>query len=250
MTPIFSVSVRYVCRPIQSPTVRGAALASVPPTTRQESIGRTLTTPSLVPTDRAERPRTPAESDFARGLGAVATGLGSAAGTLFVGLAMALSVPFFPDTLSIYAFAVLEGGERRRLDLGAADGRPFLNSCVVGLTADASDRTDTESKEQFGTVAYVIETLRGLSSFDGIDVTVTAVGADGERRDLYDGAAALVLVGGTPIDDRAQVEADGGAVDAGTASGVYLSVWFDDVIAAHLVAAHLVARNGIASGRA
>jgi YegS/Rv2252/BmrU family lipid kinase len=93
------------------------------------------------------------------------------------------------------AFAVLEGGERRRLDLGAADGRPFLNSCVVGLTADASDRTDTESKEQFGTVAYVIETLRGLSSFDGIDVTVTAVGADGERRDLYDGAAALVLVG-------------------------------------------------------
>ena len=51
----------------------------------------------------------------------------------------------FADNVGIrgvdHAFSVVTDGERRQLDLGVANGRPFLNSCVGGLTAAASART-------------------------------------------------------------------------------------------------------------
>jgi diacylglycerol kinase family enzyme len=63
------------------------------------------------------------------------------------------------------AFEVLDRGERRRVDFGVDDDRPFRNSCC-GLTAEASAETDPGQKERFGTVAYVLNTLRTLSEFD------------------------------------------------------------------------------------
>ncbi|AWB28321.1 diacylglycerol/lipid kinase family protein [Halococcoides cellulosivorans] len=89
------------------------------------------------------------------------------------------------------AITVLESGERRRIDLGWATDRPVVNSCVAGLTANASDETDPELKRRFGEVAYLITTLRELSAFDGLRLTIDASDATGD----WTGEALGVLVG-------------------------------------------------------
>lgn len=93
-----------------------------------------------------------------------------------------------------HAFEVLADGERRRVDLGFADDRPFANSCISGLTAEASAETDPELKSRFGTAAYVLTTLRTLRSFDGIRVTVELFEEDG-RSPVWSGSAVAVLIG-------------------------------------------------------
>lgn len=91
-------------------------------------------------------------------------------------------------------FEAVENGERRRIDLGIANDRPFLNSCIAGLTAEASDRTPSSLKARFGVLAYVVTTLRTATSFPGIDIEATVAGADGETT-LWEGTAAIVVVG-------------------------------------------------------
>ncbi|WP_129113162.1 diacylglycerol/lipid kinase family protein [Halegenticoccus tardaugens] len=79
-----------------------------------------------------------------------------------------------------HAFEVAESGERRRIDLGVArataDGeetsRPFVNSCVCGLTAEASGATEPDSKSRFGVVAYVLTTLRTIADFEPIQLRI------------------------------------------------------------------------------
>jgi len=116
-----------------------------------------------------------------------------------------------------HAFELIELGERRPIDVGvaeAADGgnRPFLNSCVGGITAEASARTDSASKERFGTVAYAIATAGALTEFEGLHLEVEPVGG-GER---WSGDAALVFVGnarGVPDGGRGQANVEDGAFD-------------------------------------
>lgn len=93
-----------------------------------------------------------------------------------------------------HAFRVLADGERRRIDLGTADGRLFVNSCVGGLTADASARTSSELKSRLGVLAYVLTTLQTATSFDTLPLSVRT--RDG-RQDTtaWSGEAICVLVG-------------------------------------------------------
>lgn len=91
-----------------------------------------------------------------------------------------------------HAFEVIESGRTRRIDVGLANGRPFLNSCVAGLTADASAETESDSKARLGVLAYVVTTLRALSDFDGLRLAVETDG-DVERR--WHGKALMVLIG-------------------------------------------------------
>ncbi|MBX0296201.1 diacylglycerol/lipid kinase family protein [Haloarcula nitratireducens] len=91
-------------------------------------------------------------------------------------------------------FEVLEAGERRRIDLGFADGDPFVNSCVGGLTAESSAETSPALKDQFGTFAYVVETLRAIPSFDGIRLTARLSDADADAP-VWSGTAIAVLIG-------------------------------------------------------
>lgn len=100
------------------------------------------------------------------------------------------------------AFEVLEHGERRQIDLGRVDsadgendGRPFINSCVSGLTAEASAETSPELKRRFGTAAYVLETLRTVQSFDGIRVTVGLYDDEVDTTPVWTGSAIAVLIG-------------------------------------------------------
>jgi YegS/Rv2252/BmrU family lipid kinase len=92
------------------------------------------------------------------------------------------------------AFAVLEDGDRRRIDLGRADDRLFVNSCVAGLTANSSSETSAAMKNRIGTLAYVITTLRSVSDFESLPLTIES--SDSETGPTtWSGDALSVLVG-------------------------------------------------------
>ncbi|WP_435179224.1 diacylglycerol/lipid kinase family protein [Halorussus sp. AFM4] len=113
------------------------------------------------------------------------------------------------------AFEVLADGERRRLDLGMAGDRPFVNSCIAGLTAEASAETTPELKNRYGVLAYVLTTLRTLSSFEGLDLDVR-VGARDGGRPVWEGDAVLVLIGNGrrfPTRGRPQANVEDGRFD-------------------------------------
>lgn len=92
------------------------------------------------------------------------------------------------------AFAALDEGERRRVDIGNADGRLFLNSCVAGLTAESSGETSREMKNRLGVLAYVITTLRSISDFEALRLSVDIDDGD-TATTAWTGDAICVLVG-------------------------------------------------------
>ncbi len=71
-----------------------------------------------------------------------------------------------------HGFDVIESGERRRIDVGLVNDTPFLNSCVTGLTAEASAETDSGAKERWGALAYAMTTAETLREFDSLHLTV------------------------------------------------------------------------------
>lgn len=92
------------------------------------------------------------------------------------------------------AFDVVADGERRRIDLGRTDDALFVNSCVVGLTAEASGATSDEMKQRLGSLAYVVTTLRALPEYDSLPVSVD-VFENGRETTAWSGEATMVLVG-------------------------------------------------------
>ncbi|MFC7203365.1 diacylglycerol/lipid kinase family protein [Haloferax namakaokahaiae] len=102
----------------------------------------------------------------------------------------------FADNVGIrgveHAFEVIESGENRRLDLGMANGRPFLNSCVGGLTAESSAKTSRSLKRRLGVMAYVLTTLSVARTFESPTLRVS-VGPD--REPVWAGDALMLLVG-------------------------------------------------------
>ncbi|SDJ98587.1 diacylglycerol/lipid kinase family protein [Natronorubrum texcoconense] len=105
------------------------------------------------------------------------------------------------------AFEVIETGRRRRIDLGVANGRAFVNSCVGGVTAEASGVTSSEEKRTWGVLAYVGKTLETVSSFESLPLrAVLENGNTGgeahpastnetDRTRVWTGDAMFVLVG-------------------------------------------------------
>ncbi|WP_254762896.1 diacylglycerol/lipid kinase family protein [Natrinema marinum] len=95
-----------------------------------------------------------------------------------------------------HAFTVVEEGRRRSIDVGIANERVFVNSCVGGVTAEASSNTTPESKSNLGVLAYVKNTLETVGSFDSLPLRVeTAPGPDGKRTRAWEGRAMFVLIG-------------------------------------------------------
>ncbi|RQH00300.1 diacylglycerol/lipid kinase family protein [Natrarchaeobius oligotrophus] len=94
------------------------------------------------------------------------------------------------------AFEVIERGRRRTIDLGIADDRAFVNSCVGGVTAEASSETSSESKRELGVLAYVKTTFETFRSFESLPLAVETVAEpDGVRERTWEGDALFVLVG-------------------------------------------------------
>lgn len=102
----------------------------------------------------------------------------------------------FADNVGIrgvqHAFDVVENGDRRQLDVGLANDRLFLNSCVGGLTAEASARTSRALKHRLGVLAYVLTTFSLMRNFESLRLHVTA---GPERDPVWEGDALMLLVG-------------------------------------------------------
>lgn len=92
------------------------------------------------------------------------------------------------------AFELLESGERRRIDLGVADGEPFTNSCIAGITAKTSSETDPDLKERFGTLAYILTGVQQAVDFDPLHVEIDMGEASGTQS-TWTGDALCILVG-------------------------------------------------------
>jgi YegS/Rv2252/BmrU family lipid kinase len=108
------------------------------------------------------------------------------------------------------SFEILSNGQRRTIDLGLANDSVFINSCVGGITADASAATTPESKRKLGVMAYVINTLKHATAHDGVSLTITT---DEDSRKTWSGDAAFVLVGNGrrfPVQGRTQADMEDG----------------------------------------
>ena len=111
------------------------------------------------------------------------------------------------------AFEILAHGEERVIDLAFADERPFLNSCVGGLTAEASRETTSESKAELGVVAYALNTFRTAADFEG---TALRIDTDGASDASWEGTAVLLLVGNArrfPTQGGTQADVEDGLLD-------------------------------------
>ena len=114
-----------------------------------------------------------------------------------------------------HGFSLLDAGETRRIDLGAGNGRLFVNSCVGGITASASEQTTSEGKRRFGVLAYVLATLETAREFDGVPLRVRAR-THHEREKAWAGEAAFVLIGNArrfPVRGRTQANVEDGQFD-------------------------------------
>ncbi|SFS90473.1 diacylglycerol/lipid kinase family protein [Halostagnicola kamekurae] len=95
-----------------------------------------------------------------------------------------------------HAFEVIDQGRLRTIDLGIANDCAFVNSCVGGVTAEASRDTSSENKRTLGVLAYVKNTLESAREFDSLPLRVETVdGSDGEQKRAWEGEALFVLVG-------------------------------------------------------
>lgn len=92
-----------------------------------------------------------------------------------------------------HAFRLIDDGERRDIDLGRANERAFANSCVGGITAEASTSTSSDGKREFGVLAYVLSTIEAMAEFDPLPLRVETAVEGGES--TWEGEAVFVLVG-------------------------------------------------------
>jgi YegS/Rv2252/BmrU family lipid kinase len=92
------------------------------------------------------------------------------------------------------AFTALEEGPRRPVDIGMASDRPFINSCVAGLTATSVDETSGELKSRIGGLAYVLTTIQTVTEFEPLQLSVDHERSDGKTL-TWSGDALCVMAG-------------------------------------------------------
>jgi len=112
-----------------------------------------------------------------------------------------------------HGLEVIDDGETRAVDVGIAEGKPFLVSCIAGLPADASVAASSDLKDRFGTLAFLITGAREALEFEGIDIELEADGEDGPTR--WEGEALTVLVGNARrfVDSGGQADMEDGLFD-------------------------------------
>jgi YegS/Rv2252/BmrU family lipid kinase len=62
---------------------------------------------------------------------------------------------------------------RIKMDVGLANGRPFVNVLAAGVLVDASQKTDPVAKDAFGLVAYYVQALSELPKVHPIPARIT-----------------------------------------------------------------------------
>jgi diacylglycerol kinase (ATP) len=104
-----------------------------------------------------------------------------------------------------HGLEVIDTGRTRSVDVGMADGDPFLVSCIAGFPANASVAASSDLKRRFGTLAFLVTGAREALEFDPLGLDLEA--APGPGPDTWTGDALAVLVGNA----RRFIEAGGQA---------------------------------------
>lgn len=136
-----------------------------------------------------------------------------ALGSTVVGIVPAGTGNNFASNIGIesieHGFEVLETGNMRKIDLGITNGRPFVNSIIGGLTADASLETSSGMKDSLGVLAYIVNTIQMVTEFEGLGLTIKTVAGN----ESWYGEAAFVLVGNGrrfPVEGQTQANMEDG----------------------------------------
>ena len=109
-------------------------------------------------------------------------------GIIPAGTANDFSVALGMSKLPLKACEQILTGVERRVDLGMAGGRCFVNVFSFGLFTNVSQRTPTKLKNILGKAAYIMEGMSEIANLRHMQLKVTS--DDG----VYDGKAIMMLV--------------------------------------------------------
>jgi diacylglycerol kinase family enzyme len=112
-----------------------------------------------------------------------------------------------------HGLELTDDGDVRTVDVGFADGEPFLVSCIAGLPADASVAASGELKKRLGTLAFVVTGAQEALEFDGLHLELDA--RAGEESQRWEGDAMCVLVGNARkfVEQGGQADMEDGLFD-------------------------------------
>ena len=108
---------------------------------------------------------------------------------------------------------IADTGPVRSVDVGMADGQPFVVSCIAGLPAEASTAASSELKERFGTLAFLVTGLQEAASFEPLSLELEAT--NGSDTESWAGEAIAVLVGNARkfVEEGGQADMEDGLFD-------------------------------------
>ena len=132
--------------------------------------------------------------------------------------ARSLSLPFEP----VEAVKVIVGGHCRRVDVGEANGIPFLNSVGIGLGPELTKRLDRERKVRLGVLAYLTSLIEVVGQRRRHRATIVLDGASKKIRFMQ------ITVANGPHYGGGMTIADHVRIDDGMLHMLYIkpqSVW-------------------------
>ncbi|WP_257299676.1 diacylglycerol kinase family protein [Haloarchaeobius sp. FL176] len=104
-------------------------------------------------------------------------------------------------------------GDVRTIDVGMADGQPFVVSCIAGFPAEASVAASSDLKARFGTLAFLVTGAQEALEFEPLNIDVEVTTDDGDER--WSGEALCVLVGNARkfVEQGGQADLEDGLFD-------------------------------------
>lgn len=108
---------------------------------------------------------------------------------------------------------IADSGPIRSVDVGMAEGEPFVVSCIAGLPAEASTAASSELKQRFGTLAFLVTALQEAASFEPLSLEIEV--RNGAGTETWDGEAIAVLVGNARkfVEEGGQADMEDGLFD-------------------------------------
>jgi YegS/Rv2252/BmrU family lipid kinase len=106
-----------------------------------------------------------------------------------------------------------DNGPIRSVDVGMAEGEPFVVSCIAGLPAEASTSASSDLKERFGTLAFLVTGLQEAAAFEPLSLELELTGEAGTES--WSGEAIAVLVGNARkfVEEGGQADVEDGLFD-------------------------------------
>jgi len=108
-----------------------------------------------------------------------------------------------------HGLELADTGPVRSVDVGMADGEPFVVSCIAGIPAEASTAASSGLKERFGTLAFLVTGFQEAASFEPLSLDLEA------GTESWSGEAIAVLVGNARkfIREGGQADVEDGLFD-------------------------------------